>query len=149
MKFRYELPQQMLTSVLFLLVTLLLFLSFIASARAELTCSGVTNILGVEYVAECVDGRDSYRYVQTDILCESGKVVKGNSQRWMNGGTFMTPAYAQAAIVNSASFSSGRVFGNSKQSHYLVVTNTFAKYNGVLDGISFLPRLCMSTSSAV
>jgi len=114
-----------------------LFVGSIAEqVHADLTCSGVTSILGTEYVAECVEGGPPYRYVQTEIRCESGQVVKGPVQQWMNGGITMTPAYAESAVVSSASFTSSVVFGNSDQTHYIVVTNTFAKYGGVLDGNS-------------
>ena len=121
--------------VIFLLHSLLLVFCPV-KAWSGLTCGGVTNILGTEYIAECVDEGPPYRYVQTDIRCESGQVIKGPTQQWMNGGTAMMPAYAESVIVNSATFASGVVFGNSTQTHYVVVTNTFAKYGGVLDGIS-------------
>ncbi len=116
--------------------SVLFLLTFSSPVFADLTCSGVTSILGIEYVAECVEGGPPYRYVQTDIRCESGQVVKGPVQQWMNGGITMTPAYVESVVVSSASFSSGVVFGNSDQTHYIVVTNTFAKYGGVLDGNS-------------
>lgn len=128
-----------------LLFYLLLLTLCPAEAWSGLTCNGVTNILGVEYVAECIDEGPPYRYVQTDIRCESGQVVKGPTQQWMNGGTAMMPAYAQSAIVNSAAFSSGKVFGNSNQTHYISVTNTFAKYNGILDGIALKPLAAAPT----
>ncbi len=114
----------------------MLLVIFPADARSELTCSGVTNILGIEYIAECVTSGPPYRYVQTDIRCTSGQVIKGPTQQWMNGGMVMMPAYAQSVIVNSAAFSTGKVFGNSEKTHFISVTNTFAKYNGILDGIA-------------
>ncbi len=122
-----------------ILLYLVLLVFFSTDAWSELTCSGVTNILGTEYVAECVADGLPYRYVQTDLRCESGVVAKGPTQQWMNGGTMMTPGDAQYIIVNSAAFSSSKVFGNSTQTHFISVTNTFAKYNGILDGIVLKP----------
>jgi len=118
---------------------------FVISAHAGLTCSGVTNIVGVEYIAECATSEPPYRYVQTDIRCEGGLVVKGATQQWMNGGTRMTTAYVQSAIVNSAAFASSKVFGNSAKTHFVSVTNTFAKYNGVLGGIALKPLAAAPT----
>ncbi len=105
----------------------------VVQSQAATSCSGVTNIIGIELVAECT-GEDVYRYVVTDIHCVNNVVVKGPSQSWFQGGGSFSPDYVQSAVVNAATYSSGKVFANSEKTHFVSVTNTFAKYNGVLDG---------------
>ncbi len=100
-----------------------------------MTCSGVTSILGVEYLAECKGG-NTYRFLATDILCENGQVTMGSSQSWSYGGAAMTLDYFANAIKTTATYSSSKILASPGQKHYILVTNTFAKYNGVVDGIS-------------
>ena len=121
-----------------LLVFQMLVLLLVPVTGQTMTCSGVTKYLGIEYVAECT-GDSSYRYVETDIECINGQVVKGPVQRLVQGGQKFIPDAAQAFFVSSAQFASGTIFGNSEKTHFVIVTNTFAKNNGVLEGIALKP----------
>lgn len=129
-------------SFLFIKIEIFVLLSVlwlsVIEVQAVTSCSGMTYIIGQEIVAECGEG-DAYRYVVTDIHCVNNVVVKGTSQSWFQGGGEFTPDYVQSAVVSAGAYSSGKVFANSQKTHFVSVTNTFAKYNGYLDGIALKP----------
>jgi hypothetical protein len=119
---------------------LFLILTSECKVASATTCTpGQASVIGTEFIAtQCSWESSAFTYKGTDVICQSGTVIRDPNTSGDTTYSNMTPASFQQMLVSQAQYFNMKVFRNTEGTRFLLVTRYFGN-GGSIDSKSMTP----------